>query len=82
MLTENKNALGKWCTPWEENSYQHHFQDSVINKEIQILHLECGTCNTLHTLLGGVLLAKAIYFSENVAIFPVIACQTAVKLVN
>lgn len=58
-------------------------QNGVIRKEKkQILHLECGVHNAFNTLLGEILLAKAIYFSEDTTFFSVIACQTTAKLVN
>lgn len=58
-------------------------QNGVIRKEKkQILHLECGVHNAFNTLLSEILLAKAIYFSEDTTFFSVIACQTTAKLVN
>jgi hypothetical protein len=62
---------------------EHILQDGVIRKKMkQILHLECGMYNTFNTLLSQILLAKAIYFSEDTAYFSCVACQIAVKLDN
>ena len=65
------------------NVFLHPLQNGVIRKEKkQILHLECGVHNAFNTLLSEILLAKAIYFSEDTTSFSVIACQTTAKLVN
>lgn len=70
-------------TTKQEHTWQHPLQDGVTRKEKkQILHLECGVHNAFNTLLSEILLAKAIYFSEDTTFFSVIACQITVKLVN